>query len=69
LDALDLDRAEEHNRLVAKPHELAVDGNVTVVILALEAWHISREGDSTNALVNTNPPLAMTPRSASAWWT
>lgn len=65
-EALDRGRAKEHDKLVAKLHELAMEGNVTAVIFALKARHAYREGEapedgSTNVQVNINLPSAMTP--------
>ena len=65
-EALDRGRAKEHDPLVAKLHELAMEGNVTAVIFALMARHAYREGEapeggSTNVQVNINLPSAMTP--------
>ncbi|XHC09064.1 hypothetical protein ABWH98_16105 [Labrenzia sp. ac12] len=63
---MDLGRAKEHDRLVAKLRELAMEGNAAAVIFALKARHAYREGEgvegsSTNVLVNINLPSAMTP--------
>lgn len=65
-EALDRGRAKEHDKLVAKLHELAMEGNVTAVIFALKARHAYREGEApegggTNVQVNINLPSAMTP--------
>lgn len=65
-EALDRGRAIEHDRLVAKLHELAMDGNVTAVIFALKARHSYREGEpleggGSAVQVNINLPSAMTP--------
>jgi len=65
-EALDRGRAKEHDRLVAKLYELAMEGNVTAVIFALKARPAYREGEapeggSTNVQVNINLPSAMTP--------
>ncbi|MEO0487543.1 MAG: hypothetical protein AAF092_16690 [Pseudomonadota bacterium] len=65
-EALDRGRANEHDKLVAELHELAMEGNVTAVIFALKARHAYREGEapeggSTNVQVNINLPSAMTP--------
>ena len=63
---LDRGHANEHDRLVAKLHDLAMEGNVTAVIFALNACHAylegeAPEGSSTNVQVNINLPSAMTP--------
>lgn len=65
-EALNRGRAKEHDQLVAKLHERAMQGNVTAVIFVLKARHAYREGEapeggSTNVQVNINLPSAMTP--------
>lgn len=65
-EGLDRGRAKEHDKLVAKLHELAMEGNVTAVIFALKARHAYREGEApeggiTNVQVNINLPSAMAP--------
>ena len=49
------DRAKEHDRLVAKLHGLAMEGNVKAVVFALKVRHAHREG-SSNVLVNIALP-------------
>ncbi|MEL6644917.1 MAG: hypothetical protein AAFO57_04050 [Pseudomonadota bacterium] len=63
-EALDRGRAKEHDKLVAKLHELAMEENVTAVIFALKARHAYREcetpeGGSAKVQVYINLPSAM----------
>lgn len=52
-------RAKEHDKRIAKGHELAMEGNVKAVIFALNARQACRDGEgveggSTNGQVNLN---------------
>lgn len=58
--------AIEHDRLVAKLHELAMDGNLAAAIFALKARYSYREGEpfeggGSAVHVNINLPSAMMP--------
>ncbi|KAA0916160.1 hypothetical protein FLO80_10565 [Aquicoccus porphyridii] len=65
-EALDRGRAKEHDALVAKLYETAMEGNVIAGMFLLKARHSYREGEpleggGSAVQVNINLPSAMTP--------
>lgn len=65
-EALDRGRAREHDALVARLYESAMEGNVVAGIFLLKARHSYVEGQpveggATSVQVNINLPAAMTP--------
>ncbi len=65
-EALDRGRAIEHDRLVGKLFDTAMEGNVVAGIFLLKARHGYREGEpleggTSNVQVNINLPSAMSP--------
>lgn len=65
-EALDRGRAIEHDRLVGKLFDTAMEGNVVAGIFLLKARHGYREGEpveggSNNVQVNINLPAALSP--------